>query len=129
MSTTVVCPQCTAKLKAPEQLQGKTVKCPRCQTGVAIPLAPAEDDFELLEEAETTADGAATVAENEPEVATVQPVEPAKPAAGPERKRRRRKKRKGFFDRLPAIGVDERIVMGGMALVGLLVFGGCFFTG
>jgi uncharacterized Tic20 family protein len=42
MPIAVVCPKCKSKLKAPEGLIGKTVKCPKCATPVLI-KAPAED--------------------------------------------------------------------------------------
>jgi hypothetical protein len=43
MPIAVVCPSCKAKLKAPEALIGKKVKCPGCGTSVLIeaPEAPA----------------------------------------------------------------------------------------
>jgi len=41
MPIAVVCPSCKAKLKAPEALIGKSVKCPGCATAVLI-KAPAQ---------------------------------------------------------------------------------------
>lgn len=47
MPITIVCPGCKSKLKAPENLIGKAVKCPSCSKAVLIkapaapPLAPA----------------------------------------------------------------------------------------
>ena len=48
MPVAVICPTCRAKLKAPDGLIGKTVKCPRCATpvlvkeiGAAAAIAPA----------------------------------------------------------------------------------------
>jgi uncharacterized Tic20 family protein len=66
MPIAVACPVCKAKLKGPEALIGKTVKCPGCGTPVLIqaPAAPAgvakapskkpvpvEDTFEDIDEA------------------------------------------------------------------------------
>jgi len=36
MSLMISCPSCKARLKAPENLIGKTVKCPQCQTAIAV---------------------------------------------------------------------------------------------
>jgi len=41
MSLMISCPSCKARLKAPENLIGKTVKCPQCQTTIAV-KAPAD---------------------------------------------------------------------------------------
>src|SRR4051794_2653263 len=60
MPIAVVCPACNAKLKAPEALIGKTVKCPGCATAVlikapaAVAKAPAKkpvEDFDDLDAA------------------------------------------------------------------------------
>jgi uncharacterized Tic20 family protein len=40
MPVTIVCPGCKAKLKAPDNLLGKTVKCPSCSKAVLV-KAPA----------------------------------------------------------------------------------------
>src|SRR5262245_23768191 len=40
MPLVIPCPSCKAKLKAPETLIGKTVKCPNCQSPIAV-RAPA----------------------------------------------------------------------------------------
>ena len=40
MPLVIPCPSCKARLKAPENLIGKTVKCPNCQTAIAV-KAPA----------------------------------------------------------------------------------------
>lgn len=37
MPIAVICPRCKAKLKAPDTLVGKVVKCPGCATSVLIP--------------------------------------------------------------------------------------------
>jgi len=42
MPLMIPCPSCKARLKAPENLIGKTVKCPNCQTPIAV-KAPAEE--------------------------------------------------------------------------------------
>lgn len=38
MPIAVVCPACTARLNAPDPRAGKTVKCPKCETQVPVPL-------------------------------------------------------------------------------------------
>lgn len=50
MSIAVRCRQCEKKLKVPEKLAGKKVRCPGCQSAVAVPRpkpkpADEEDDF------------------------------------------------------------------------------------
>src|SRR5262249_53584035 len=35
----VICPSCSARVKAPEEAAGKTGKCPKCRTALAIPGA------------------------------------------------------------------------------------------
>jgi uncharacterized Tic20 family protein/DNA-directed RNA polymerase subunit RPC12/RpoP len=42
MPIEIACPSCGAKLKAPEQLTGKVIKCPRCTARVLVQPAPAE---------------------------------------------------------------------------------------
>jgi hypothetical protein len=44
----VACTSCSAKLNAPDQAAGKRVKCPKCQSVIAVP-APV-DDFEVLDD-------------------------------------------------------------------------------
>src|SRR5262249_5195608 len=39
MPVTVVCPACKARLKAPDNLLGKTVKCPGCTKPVVVKVA------------------------------------------------------------------------------------------
>jgi uncharacterized Tic20 family protein len=41
MPIAVICPRCKAKMKAPDTLVGKIVKCPGCATSVLIPAAGA----------------------------------------------------------------------------------------
>jgi DNA-directed RNA polymerase subunit RPC12/RpoP len=41
MPVIVVCPACKARLKAPDNLIGKTVKCPRCSKAVLVKAAAA----------------------------------------------------------------------------------------
>jgi hypothetical protein len=43
----VTCPNCSAKLNAPAAAAGKRVKCPKCQTPVAV---PGEVAFEVVED-------------------------------------------------------------------------------
>ncbi len=40
MPFVVVCPNCKARLKAPEALVGKVVKCPGCGQQVKVPAPP-----------------------------------------------------------------------------------------
>jgi hypothetical protein len=39
-----VCEECGKKLKAPENLAGKRIKCPACQTPATVPFPEATDD-------------------------------------------------------------------------------------
>lgn len=43
MSITVVCPECSARLKAPDHLAGKTVSCSQCRAVLSIPLPELEE--------------------------------------------------------------------------------------
>jgi predicted Zn finger-like uncharacterized protein len=49
MSIVVVCPSCSANIKAPDAAAGKRVKCPKCTSTIQVPTAetppPAFDDF------------------------------------------------------------------------------------
>src|SRR5262245_26890235 len=66
MPISVVCPQCGAKLNAPDSAAGKRVKCPKCQTAMLVPEPlPASPEFEVVDEAEA------------------EPVQPKKPVAKP----------------------------------------------
>ena len=59
MSLTIACNGCGQKLKANEQLFGKTVKCPKCSAALKIPAPkqePAADDLgDLLDDEFTPA--------------------------------------------------------------------------
>jgi hypothetical protein len=51
MSIPVVCPECSAKLNAPDSAAGKKVKCPKCQTAMVVPTPlPEEPAFEVVDE-------------------------------------------------------------------------------
>ena len=45
------CPECGAQIKAPENLAGKTGRCPGCQASVRIPRETGEPEPELSDEA------------------------------------------------------------------------------
>jgi hypothetical protein len=47
-SLTIVCPACTAKLKAPETLIGKRVRCPGCRGGFTVQASSARGVDRLL---------------------------------------------------------------------------------
>jgi len=59
MPITVLCSGCSAKLAAPDRAAGKNVKCPKCQTLIAIPAQTpqpeAEPKFEVIEPPERPA--------------------------------------------------------------------------
>jgi hypothetical protein len=129
MSIAVVCSHCSAKLNAPDSAAGKKVKCPKCQSVIAVPEALAPE-FEVVED---------------------EPQAPKKPKAvvkaaveldddEPPRKKRRardeddddqddddrpRKKKKK-----PAEGnsMMVRNIVGGVALIALLVVAGFVFA-
>ena len=44
MPITVTCPNCSAKMKAPDTTAGKKIKCPKCQAAITVP--EPEADFE-----------------------------------------------------------------------------------
>lgn len=47
MSLSIQCPQCGAKLKAREELAGRSVPCPKCKTPIVVQI-PEMDDLEVL---------------------------------------------------------------------------------
>ncbi len=49
MAISVACPECRAKLNAPDVAAGKRVKCPKCQALVAVPAAESPA-FEVIDE-------------------------------------------------------------------------------
>lgn len=54
MPIVVLCPDCSARLTAPDSAAGKNVKCPKCQTLMTLPAAPPpepepEPEFEVVE--------------------------------------------------------------------------------
>jgi hypothetical protein len=50
MSISVLCPNCGAKLNAPDSTAGKKVKCPKCQTAMLVPEALLEADYEVVDD-------------------------------------------------------------------------------
>jgi hypothetical protein len=56
VSIPVVCPECSAKLNAPESAAGQKVKCPKCQSVSVVPAPmPAQPAFEVVDEPEPPA--------------------------------------------------------------------------
>jgi len=53
MPIAVQCPECDARLNAPDAAAGKTVKCPKCKAPMVIPDAEsaAGDEFETVDDA------------------------------------------------------------------------------
>lgn len=49
MPFSLTCKGCKSTLKAPDELAGKKVKCPKCKTLVKVPLEQDEDDDEPVE--------------------------------------------------------------------------------
>src|SRR4051794_19472270 len=39
MPISLTCPACGARLKAPDHAAGRTLRCPKCQGAVAVPVA------------------------------------------------------------------------------------------
>ena len=50
MPIKISCTTCGAALKAPDELQGKSVPCPKCQQAVAVPLVSDLADLEPISE-------------------------------------------------------------------------------
>src|SRR5437870_3534086 len=42
MPILVVCPSCSAKLRAPDAIAGRKIKCPKCGTRVVVPTPARE---------------------------------------------------------------------------------------
>src|SRR4051812_12661034 len=108
MPTKIRCPQCNTALNVPDNLLGKTLRCPRCQSHVKTEAPPEELECEVIEEVEPA------VAPEPP-----QPQAPAPDRPEPPRKKRKRsKKRGGLLARLglPAIAIDPALakILGGL---------------
>jgi hypothetical protein len=53
MPVPVVCPNCSAKLNAPDSAAGKKVKCPKCQGVITVPAPlPVQPAFEVVDDPE-----------------------------------------------------------------------------
>lgn len=50
MPIRVVCPDCSAKLNAPDATAGKRLKCPKCQASLLVPSVGDEGDVEVIDE-------------------------------------------------------------------------------
>lgn len=52
MSLSVVCGQCSTRLRVPEKVSGKRVKCPKCSASILVPVAEeiALDEVQVVEE-------------------------------------------------------------------------------
>ena len=46
MPIAVLCPSCNARLNAPDASAGKTVKCPKCQAAIVLPVPQVEPEPE-----------------------------------------------------------------------------------
>lgn len=51
MAVSITCPNCGAKLKAPDELVGKQVKCPKCQKVFVPGVAAQPPPIALVEQA------------------------------------------------------------------------------
>jgi hypothetical protein len=57
MPIPITCPSCNGKLKAPENLAGRKVKCPKCSQAIPVPAAaPVAAAIEIEEEPEVDRD-------------------------------------------------------------------------
>ena len=73
MPQIIQCPKCAKKLSAPDNLAGRQVACPACQTPVSIPA---------IKSAAPNQRAQSQPADARPRVAAA-PTQPAKPIAGP----------------------------------------------
>jgi hypothetical protein len=123
MSIPSICPSCKAESNAPDNLAGKRVKCPKCKELMRIPLADAEDGFDVVE-----SEPAMTETTKRARPRSEDPAE--RPRRKPHRERdeedeeddRPRRRRNDRGRDAARSGVSPlRYVIGGIVLVGLLV--------
>jgi DNA-directed RNA polymerase subunit RPC12/RpoP len=103
MPLTIICPSCSAKIKAPDAAIGKTVKCPKCSSPMIISAPPPEP--EIVEAVEVAA-----------------PVEEEAPPRP--RKKSRRDDGKPRPKKNSNQGVIVGLSIGGVALLSLCCCGG-----
>jgi hypothetical protein len=109
MPFTVVCPSCSARIKAPDTAVGKTVKCPKCSNSMIISAPAPEPAPEVAEPVEV-------VESQEPEeVAPQHRQRPRRDDDDGESRPRKKKSNKGLI-----IGLS----IGGVLLVSLCCCGG-----
>jgi len=109
MPFTVVCPSCSARIKAPDTAVGKTVKCPKCSNPMIISASAPEPTPEVVEPVEV-------VESPEPEeVAPRRRQRPRRDDDDSESRPRKKKSNKGLI-----IGLS----IGGVLLVSLCCCGG-----
>lgn len=109
-SHSIACSQCQATLKYQDDLIGKTLNCPRCQTEVTIPFPDvvAFEDDELI----TMAD----VVEEESSAASATTASPAKV-----KKKKKKKPKKAGWE-MPAIAVEPIVWQGLIGILGIGLF-------
>jgi hypothetical protein len=134
MPTVIHCPSCERKLKVPETLLGKKVKCPSCGTqftGAAPDEGPAEEQEEPTEVRVRVRAGSPPRRRQEEEEEEPQEQEEAEEQEEQEedeRPRERRRRRRGRRDAEPhrgglvlTLGIIS-VAMSGVALVGCCIF-------
>lgn len=122
---TVTCAGCDATLRVPEEAAGNFLRCPRCQTLLAIPAPAEEPKFEVVREEEPPLDLPIEAPSND------------RPAYRPARRSRRpRRKEHGPFDGIIAFFTNPAMksfmaIAGGCAFFGgmVLYFAWTFFVG
>ncbi len=94
MAETVKCPQCGQPYSVETKLEGRKVRCRKCQTSFLVSLAPASDFSSFLDEemqAASPPPSAPAEPQEVPQHARPQPAPPVSPPT--QRKPRRRKQR------------------------------------
>ena len=115
------CAQCAATLKYGEDLFGKMVNCPRCQTSVTIPfpeVAAFEEDVTLTADDMVEDDDAPVMAEVLPDGSTATVKKPKK-------KKKKKKKKQGWT--MPAIVLEPVVWQLIAGVVGVVAFVAVFF--
>lgn len=115
MPIAVQCPECNARLNAPDTAAGKKVKCPKCSTALVI---PANDEEEPPVRRKSRPD------DSDEEVRSKKPRDPDDEEEEEEERPKRKKKGKGKRGKPASSGGSRAPLLIGVGLAVLLLVGG-----
>ena len=120
MPEQIRCPECDATLRVPDNLLGKSVKCPKCQTTFTAELdGPAEPERIVKEPSRASSRRPSPPVEEEDEEL---PPEDEEEEERPRRRRRRRRRSSAEAESAVAGPAIALMIVGGIAL-GLAILG------